>query len=203
MICLVFTSLICFILTDVICFVLSPLIHWYWLLSPLKCLVWATQEGGGCDFSLFGNNLCNNLALTHLICLIYDPLISFYLLVHSICLVLATVFWLVLTHKPLNLVYVPFHMFGLCSIIFWLVLAPLYIFGIDPCFMFVIGSYNLFDIGLSLFSLTCIDYLLRGGSWLTWKIGSKLRNHMSRGMRFPTMWHSDKCRLRRACVASL
>ena len=25
---------------------------------------------------------------------------------------------------------------------------------------------------------------------------------MSRGMRFPTMWHFDKCRLRRACAVS-
>ena len=25
---------------------------------------------------------------------------------------------------------------------------------------------------------------------------------MSRGMRFPTIWHFDKCRLRRACAAS-
>ena len=27
--------------------------------------------------------------------------------------------------------------------------------------------------------------------------------YMSRDMRFPTMWHFDKCRLRRACAASL
>ena len=26
--------------------------------------------------------------------------------------------------------------------------------------------------------------------------------HMSRDMRFPTMWYFDKCRLRRACAAS-
>ena len=25
---------------------------------------------------------------------------------------------------------------------------------------------------------------------------------LSRGMRFPTIWHFDKCRLRRACAAS-
>ena len=25
---------------------------------------------------------------------------------------------------------------------------------------------------------------------------------MSRGLRFPSMWHFDKCRLRRACAAS-
>ena len=26
--------------------------------------------------------------------------------------------------------------------------------------------------------------------------------HLCRDMRFPTMWHFDKCRLRRACAAS-
>ena len=50
-------------------------------------------------------------------------------------------------------------MFGLCSIIFWLVLVPLYIFGIGPCNMLVIGSYKLFFIGLSLFSLTLLEVL--------------------------------------------
>ena len=29
-----------------------------------------------------------------------------------------------------------------------------------------------------------------------------LENHMSWDMSFPTMWHFDKCRLRRACAAS-
>ena len=28
-----------------------------------------------------------------------------------------------------------------------------------------------------------------------------LQEDMSRDMRFPTMWHVDKCRLRRACVS--
>ena len=27
-------------------------------------------------------------------------------------------------------------------------------------------------------------------------------HYMSHGMRFPTMWHVDKCRLRRACAVS-
>ena len=30
----------------------------------------------------------------------------------------------------------------------------------------------------------------------------KGKNNMSRGMKIPTMWHSDMCMLRRACAAS-
>ena len=44
-------------------------------------------------------------------------------------------------------------------------------------------------------NITCtnIDYIIN--SW-------QLKWHMSCDMWFPTMWHFDKCRLRRACTAS-
>ena len=87
------------------------------------------HPGGLGDFSLFDNNLCNNLAMAHLICLVYDPLICL-LLVHSICLVLATAFCLVLALKPLNL------------------------FGVGPFSYIWCMLYNLVGVGTSL----CIWY---------------------------------------------
>ena len=58
---------------------------------------------------------------------------------------------------------------------------------------------------LSFILLKCrisINWIIRGyNEQITANLNNYSYNHLSHGMLFQTMWHFDKCRLRRACAA--